>query len=225
MLSLAVAGACVLPVVEFTNQSVRAAGERRLEIDAHSVEPYRVVELIWPGVFGTVAPENSTWLQMIPPVNHHRLWVPSLYLGGLALVLALAAAGFRGRPVWCGWLTAVALVGLVASFGKFAGPLWWVHWDPSWSASLGPHDPIADGSLRTDGFLPDGTFSLYNLLATVVPGFGLFRYPGKLLPVTAWRSPAWSERVGIGSRPVMRNGRRGSPWGCWPSRWRWVRSR
>ena len=100
-------------------------------------------------------------------------------------MLALSAAGFRGRPVWCGWLTAIALFGLVASFGKFAGPLWWVRWVPSWSACLGPHDPISDGSLRTDGFLPDGTFSLYNLLATVVPGFGLFRYPGKLLPVTA----------------------------------------
>ena len=185
VLSLALAAACVLPVLEFTIQSVRATGESRLEIDAHSVEPYRVAELFWPGFFGKEAPENSAWIQMIPPMNAHRLWVPSLYLGGLALVLALSAAGFRGRPAWCGWLTAVALVGLVASFGKFGGPLWWVRWVPSWVASLGPHDPIADGSLRTDGFLPDGTFSLYNLLATVVPGFGLFRYPGKLLPITA----------------------------------------
>ena len=112
------------------------------------------------------------------------MWEPSLYVGGLALVLALSAAGFRGRPPWRAWLTAVAAVGLLASFGKFAGPLWSARWIPAFASALGPHDP-ADLAARADAYPLDAMGSPYELLSGLIPGFGLFRYPAKLLTLTA----------------------------------------
>src|SRR5262249_14733125 len=50
-----------------------------------------------------------------------------------------------------------------------------------WGADrLGAPDPPA-GLERIDGFLPDGAVSAYGLLAELLPGFALFRYPGKLM--------------------------------------------
>jgi hypothetical protein len=116
-----------------------------------------------------------------------RVWVPSLYLGGLTLVLAVAAVGFRGERPGRGWLTAVALISLLASFGEFTGPLWWARWHPAVAAQVGPHDPpeaVAD-AIRHDGQLRDGDGGVYWLLATALPGFRRFRYPSKLLTFTA----------------------------------------
>ena len=79
----------------------------------------------------------------------------------------------------------MALVGLVASLGKCGGLLWWARWVPSWTAWLGPHDPLGEGSLRSDGYAPDGAGGLYQILTTILPGFGSFRYPSKLLTLTS----------------------------------------
>ena len=147
------------------------------------LHPCRVAEMIWPSVFGTNAPVNRSWLQAIPPVGGHEVWVESLYVGSLALVLALNAAGFRDGPPWRAWLTAVAVVGLVASLGKYGGPLWWVRWGP-FASALGPHDPLLSQP-RPDHFLPDGTGSPYGLLSILLPGFSSFRYPSKLLTFMA----------------------------------------
>ncbi len=147
------------------------------------MEPFRVVELVWPNVFGTSSPENRSWLQAIPPVGDHQLWVDSLYMGGLALVLALSAARVRAGPPWRVWLTIVAVVGLVMSCGKFASPLWWARCGP-FAATLGPHDPTS-GEVRSDSFLHDGAGSPYGLLSMLLPGFGVFRFPSKLLVFTA----------------------------------------
>jgi hypothetical protein len=104
-------------------------------------------------------------------------------MGSLTIALALSAAGWRGGPPWRAWLTIVAVVGLLASLGKYGGPLWWARWGP-FSSALGPHDPI-HGQHRLDDFLHDGAGSPYGLLATLLPGFGSFRYPSKLLVFTA----------------------------------------
>ncbi len=85
----------------------------------YSLHPCRVIELIWPNVYGTSFPENRCWLQAVPPVGGHEIGMDAVYMGGGALVLALSAAGFRGGPPWRGWITIVALVGLAASFGKY----------------------------------------------------------------------------------------------------------
>ncbi len=183
VLAMALASVQMLPVLEFSGQSWRAAGIPPTHVYRYSLHPCRVAELIWPNVFGARCPENRSWLQAVPPLGGHEVWVESLYMGSLALVLAVSAAGFRHGPPWRAWLTTVALVGLAASLGKFGGPLWWVRWGP-FASALGPHDPLLSQP-RPDYFVHDGTGSPYGLLSMLLPGFGSFRYPSKLLTFMA----------------------------------------
>ncbi len=182
-LAMALSAVQMLPVLEFSGQSWRAAGVTASNIYRYSLHPCRVIELIWPNVYGTNSPENRCWLQAVPPVGGHEIWVESLYMGGGALVLALSAAGFRGGPPWRGWITIVALVGLAASFGKYGGPLWWARLGP-FASTLGPHDSLIAQPHAGD-FVHDGAGSVYGLLSMVMPGFGSFRYPSKLLTFMA----------------------------------------
>ena len=121
--------------------------------------------------------------------------MPSLYVGGLTLLLALSAVGFRDGPPWRGWLTAIALGTALGSFGKYGSPLWWARFIPGWEAVLGAHDPAIFQIFRTDGGVSDGDGSVYWFMATILPGFGVFRYPGKLLTST---SLALSALAGLG---------------------------
>jgi hypothetical protein len=183
------AGACVLavllaavqllPTLEFISRSHRAAQDVTMDIYYFSVEPWRLVELVWPSAFGITGAENQSYFQALPRIGNHALWTPSLYLGGLTLILALGTAGVRDGPPWPTWLRAVLVLGVVASFGRFAGPLWWLRWIRGVPELLGPADPTGF-ELRSDGFLVDGTGSPYGLLEAVLPGFGMFRYPSKL---------------------------------------------
>ena len=141
-LAAALAAAQLLPVLEFTRQSGRAAEDGTHDIYAFSLEPIRLAEFIWPNVFGTYFTGNRSWLAAIPPTaSHAKNWGPSLYLGGLTIILALGAAGFRGGPPWRGWLTAIALGSLLASFGEYTSPLWWARWSPTLATRVGPRDP------------------------------------------------------------------------------------
>ena len=90
ILAVALAAVQVLPVLEFARQSRRVSGERGINSYNFSLDPFRVVELVWPNLFGTNSPENRSWIQAVPPAGDHQLWIDSLYLGGLPLVLALA---------------------------------------------------------------------------------------------------------------------------------------
>jgi len=181
-LAMALAAAQLAPVLEFTGLSSRAAGDTANDVYYFSLDPSRVVELVWPNVFGTTSPVNRSWLQAVPPTGDHELWVVSLYIGGLALALALVAAGFRCVPPWRVWLTTLALVALLGSLGKYGGPLWWARWGP-FTSTFGQHNRLFQ--LRVDDLLPDESGSLYGVLALLVPGFGAFRYPSKLLPFSA----------------------------------------
>jgi hypothetical protein len=173
-----------LPSLEYTSNTLRAADERPSRNYGFCVEPYRMLEMIWPCPFGRFGPENRSWIQAISPAGERQIWAPSLYLGGLTLVLAMGGFGFRGGPPWRPWLSLVALAALAASFGKFGGPLWIVRWLPGASALLGPHDPLRSVD-RVDVFCHDGAGSFYGLLAAALPGFDVFRYPGKLSTFTA----------------------------------------
>jgi hypothetical protein len=186
VLGLALSAVQVLPALEYAGSTARAADDRGGRVFGFCVEPYRAIEAVWPNVFGTSWPENRSWIQALPPAGDRLLWTPSLYLGGLTLVLALGAAGARGagRPPWHRWLVHVAVVAALAAAGRFAGPLWLVRCIPGSSRLLGPHDPPGAFG-RDDGFLPDGHGSLYGLLAATLPAFGLFRYPGKLTVLVA----------------------------------------
>ena len=177
-LAVALAAVQLLPVLEFASRSVRVGEDVALDVYRFSLEPHRLLELVWPNVFGTLCPENRSWLQAILPTIDRESWISSLYMGGLILALALSAAGLRGVPPWRAWLSVVAVVALAASLGKFASPLWWARWLPI--SGLGPHDPD-NLEWRGDAYLDDGAGSPYAMLAALLPGFGAFRYPVKLL--------------------------------------------
>src|SRR4051794_13192913 len=51
-LAAMLAGAQLLPVLEFTSQSARATGEGPHDVFPFSLPPQRVAEMVWPNVFG-----------------------------------------------------------------------------------------------------------------------------------------------------------------------------
>ena len=180
----ALAGAQLLPTVEFVGLASRTGDRIPTIRTRYSIEPYRLVELVWPWAFGHPLPENRSWIQVLPPRSDRERWEPSLYVGGLTIVLALGASGFRGGPPWRPWLSAIAAIGLFASLGRFGGPLWFLRWVPGLASTSGPHDPPFSVP-RPDPYLLDASGSLYSLLEALLPGFALFRYPAKLFTFTA----------------------------------------
>ena len=163
VLAIGLAAVQVLPVLEHAATSIRWTGDDPISIFESSLLPYRAAEWIWPNVFGTFFSGNRYWMALLPPPGSQRPWPLSLYVGALPLVIALGAAGFRSGPPWRAWMTAVALLGFWASLGEFAGPSRWSGGEPS---------PTC------------GDDSLYGLLATILPGLRLFRFPYKFLVFT-----------------------------------------
>jgi hypothetical protein len=181
-LGLMVTAAQTLPVAEFTRLSLRAAeGEGYHDVYPFGLHPIRAAEAVWPNLFGTIDTGNRSWLEALPPANDFRVWFPSVYLGGLTVVLAATAAGFRGGPPWRAWLSVVAVVPFLASLGAFGSPLFWARCVPGWGGVLGPLEPPEVARVRDDGFLRDGDGGVYWLLASALPVFREFRYPAKLL--------------------------------------------
>ena len=180
VLGAMLAGAQLVPTLEFIRQSTRGETSASFDIYGHSIHPARLAEWAWPQAFGSTAERDHKWLIALPPTADHRVWMTSVYLGGLTLVLASAAAGFRGGPAARGWMTSVAIVGVLAGFGSFGSPLFWARALPGTAPALGALEEPEPVLPRSDGRLRDGDGGLYWFLATVSPGFRSFRYPGKL---------------------------------------------
>jgi hypothetical protein len=181
-LALAVAGAQLLPILEYTGMSFRAAESEGLhDIYPYSAHPLQFLDAIWPSVFGTLEGGYRSWLNALPPKPESRLWMPSVYLGGLTLVLASASAGVVGGPPWRPWLSVVAVVSSLAALGYYGSPLLWARCVPGWASALGPLEPAFSWQVRNDGYLRDGDGGVYWFLASALPGFRGFRYPPKLL--------------------------------------------
>ena len=184
--ALAIAGAQLVPVAEFARLSVRATeGQGLYDIYRFGVHPLQVLDAVWPNVFGTTDQGNRSWVVALPGTRDPQLWIPSLYLGGLILVLATAAAGFRGGPPWRAWLTCVAVVSFLAALGVYASPLFWARCVPTWVPTLGPPESPTVPRFRADGYLRDGDGGVYWFLASGLPAFRTFRFPGKFLVFTA----------------------------------------
>ena len=126
------------PVLEFVGQSLRASGLSPETLYRFSLAPVRLAEAVWPNVFGSSTAIPRSWLQALPPAGGHEVWVKSLYLGGLTIALASGALGWSRVASSRVWLSSVAGVALVASLGKFGGPLWWLRQGPLGSL-FGPH--------------------------------------------------------------------------------------
>src|SRR5262249_31373191 len=88
---------------------------------------------------------NHTWLSLIPPKHPPYLWVTSLYVGGLTLVLALAAMGFRGGPAGRASLAAGAVLKRLARVGGSQDPTWVARCLPALGAQVGRPRPGRHG--------------------------------------------------------------------------------
>jgi len=193
-LAVALTAVQLLPVIEFTQQTVRAAGGGPHDIYPFSIEPYRLLEMAWPNFCGVQYEGNSYWADMVRlPGIYPKVWVPSLYLGLLTIALGFSALALRKGPPWRVWLSAILVVSLLGSLGKYTSPIWAARVLVAASNSatlerlardLGPPDEFDSAPIREDGFLRDGDGSFYWWLATVLPGFRQFRFPAKLFTFT-----------------------------------------
>jgi hypothetical protein len=180
VLALAIIGVELLPAFEFASQTTRTEGGRGQDIYAYSVHPARAFELFWPNFFGRPFGVNRTWLPILPPTHDHRVWTTSLYVGGLTALLALGAVGARGCARR-GWLSVVLAVSLLAACGSFASPLLWLRTIPGARQFVGSLDYPEPRLPSLNDRLRDGDGGVYWFLATLLPGFRIFRYPGKLI--------------------------------------------
>ncbi len=185
----------LFPVLEFTQQTLRAAESSPHDIYPFSIEPIRFAGLIWPDVLGVNMGSDDFWGDMLHmPGGPSEVWVPSLYLGVLTIALATGAFAFRRGAPWCIWLSVIAIVSTVASLGQYTSPIWLARvlaegtkWAPLQELIryLGPLDPIDTTAIRMDWYIRDGDGSFYWWLGTFLPGFRQFRYPAKLFTFTA----------------------------------------
>lgn len=191
--ALALTGAQLLPTLEYAAMSFRAAeNEGFHDIFPYSAHPLQTLDAFWPGLFGNLEGGYRSWLNALPPKVDSRLWMPSLYLGGLTLVLA--AVGFRSppgnRPAWRVWLGLVLFLSVLAAWGYYASPVFLTRCLPGGESMLGPLEPPFSWQTRSDAHLRDGDGSLYWLLASAFPGFRAFRYPPKLFIAAAFAACA-----------------------------------
>ena len=124
-LAVAVSAAQLLPVLEFTQRTSRAAESGTHDIYPFSLEPARLAGLIWPDVLGIAFDGNTSWGELLrPPGSIPRIWVPSLYLGGLTIVLAMGTMALRRGAPWRIWLSVIVLVSALGSLGEYTSPIW-----------------------------------------------------------------------------------------------------
>jgi hypothetical protein len=77
------------------------------------------------------------------------------------------------------------LVSGLAALGRYGSPLWLARCLPTIASAVGEHDPPFGSVFRVDGNPLDGDGGFYWLMATLLPGFGTFRFPSKLLTFLA----------------------------------------
>lgn len=138
-----------------------------------SVAPWRWPEFVWPNIGGRMFPIHQRWMSALPAEG--RVWSPSLYLGLIPLVSALAVFSLRRkadpRTRWCAWMIVMGLLGSLGAYG-----IGWL-WEEIRCGVLG--GDAADKSVF------GAVGGLYWWLVTVLPGYVQFRYPAKLMLLTS----------------------------------------
>jgi hypothetical protein len=190
------------PDVSSAIWGVPQAGTHHAHSYQFSVAPWRLIEYIWPNLYGSPYPKNRRWISALP--GEGRVWTPSMYLGLLPLVLALGCFRLRAICPRQRWLSWSLLLAVLASFGWY-GIGWVIH---EFRCGL--------GDASTDDFLVGPQVGgLYWLMSSVLPGYVYFRFPAKLMVIAslaasllaaigwdkAWQAPTRLPRIllGLGS--------------------------
>jgi hypothetical protein len=204
-LAASLTAASLLPAVEFTRETGRATLERPQDRDLFSIEPFRLVELLWPNILGSRFGGNTYWRDaLLLPGAAPEIWAPSLYHGGFCLLLACVALSSPQRQPWRIWLSVILVVSLLGSLGRYTSPIWaarilaeMTRWAPldQLGRQIGPLDPAEVAPIRFDRFLGDGDGSVYWWLTIILPGMGQFRFPAKLF---TFSSLALAALAGLG---------------------------
>jgi hypothetical protein len=192
-LAMMLTAAQLLPVIEFAERTVRAVAGPH-DVYWFSIEPFRLVELLWPNVMGVHFKGNTHWRDALNlPGGRPEIWVPWMYLGAMTLVLALGALAPRRGAPWRVWLSAIVIVSLLGSLGQYTSPVWMARvlavtshgpFSQDLLAKIGPLDSVGIPT-RLDGYLRDGDGGFYWWMTAVLPGFRQFRFPAKLFTFTA----------------------------------------
>ncbi len=146
-------------------RSDQGDAEHMRHVYQFSLAPWRLGELLWPGVSGRYYPRYTRWMRHLGWED--RAWTLSLYLGVIPLVCSLAAWRLRRGRLRRRWLSWTLVLATVASFGSYA--LGWLG-RLGWQAAGGAPDHWPLG---------DGFGGLYWLLVVLVPKYVQFRYPAK----------------------------------------------
>ncbi len=139
-----------------------------------SVGPWRLIEYVWPNANGRMFPVNTNWGTAIAkkwPCS--GIWSPSLYMGIIPFLLAIVALRFRKTSPLTLWLSWSFLIFLLGSLGYFG-----LGWVVNQTISLVTGNGGATGLGSPFG-------GIYWLFSLVLPGYDQFRYPAKLLTVSA----------------------------------------
>ncbi|MCY2988389.1 MAG: hypothetical protein NTY19_11070 [Planctomycetota bacterium] len=137
-----------------------------------SVGPWRLAELLWPNFSGRTFPQNRRWISAIPAEG--QAWTPSLYQGLLPLLLALGSWRLRGGSPRVRWLSWSLLLATLGSFGWFG--LGWLIQEVRCAWLGADPDQLLLGQ-------PVG--GVYWWMVVALPGYAYFRYPAKLLTISA----------------------------------------
>ncbi len=124
----------ILPTFAALDVSARSAGLQPVESNQFAFPPWRLIELLVPGVFvrldGVPSSEVFRWLGGPFAAGNELPFCPSVYLGVPVVALAACAPLRDGRVKI---LAAAALVFLWLAFGHFAGARQALEWVPLWS--------------------------------------------------------------------------------------------
>lgn len=156
----------ILPALELGTLSDRTLTIHQQTIYSFSVPPWRLVEFFWSGAGGWQFPENARWFSGLPFDN--EIWVPSFYMGFFPVLLAIFSFCKHQHNIVANIDRVQINNRLFISFILFLF--------------------FALGSLGN-------WFIIYPIL-TYLPGYGMFRYPAKLL-VVATLMLAFSAGVGF----------------------------
>lgn len=141
-----------------------------LQTYAFSLEPWRLVEFVWPNVTGTRFRDYCQWMRAIGWQG--QTWVPSQYMGLFPLVMACLSLRFRRGSPRDRWLSWTVVLSLLASFGCYG---------PAWLLALVTGD--ADGVEM--GRISGGVGGVYWFFTVFLPSFHQFRFPAKLMTLAA----------------------------------------